>query len=237
MNVEIFASDDEDDDISNEPIIVKLRTLVKKVRKSVQMRHKLNKCCGIYNIKYLVPILDVSTRWNSTRDMITRYKHLKVPLRTLCNSEKTLSKFQINDNEWKQLMEIDGVLEKFKRATLRHPVMPSYLPTFDWLVTILKKCVNDNSVISNAARQGLSKLEKYQLDIDESILPFMAVVLHPALKLHYFKDYNYPSSLIRDIKKKISDYFLKEYKAPSLIAAIRRKMNCVQTVKNGKVRF
>lgn len=55
------------------------------------MRQKLNKCCEMCQLKYLGPIIDVSTRWNSTNEMIKRAEYLRRPLRALCAQEKNLS--------------------------------------------------------------------------------------------------------------------------------------------------
>lgn len=84
-------SENDTIEATNEIIVVKVRKLVKKIRKSVQMRQKLNKCCEMYHLKYLVPIIDVSTRWNSTNEMIKRAEYLRRPLRALCAQEKNLS--------------------------------------------------------------------------------------------------------------------------------------------------
>lgn len=68
--------------------------------------------------------------------------------------------------------------------------------------------------MSSVAQKGLLKLQKYELNIDETILPFIAVILHPSLKCGYLTEHKYPSSTIRDIKKKVSEYFREHYKAP-----------------------
>lgn len=143
--------DDNDDDTEDvptqgRPVVLKLRKLIKKIRKSVQMRQKLRKCCEIYKMKYKVPKIDVKTRWNSTNEMIDRGDYLKAPLRALCNNEKTLAALQVN--EWKILKKINKVLANFKRATQhismeRHPTITSYLPTFDFLMSVL--CDRKNS--------------------------------------------------------------------------------------------
>lgn len=80
-------------------------------------------------------------------------------------------------------------------------------------MSILRKCVAKKTVLANAAQKGLLKLEKYELDINEAILPFIAVILHPGLKCEYFVEHKYPNSTIRDIKRKVSEYFTEHYKA------------------------
>lgn len=87
--------DGEERDFGASEVIVKLRTLVRKIRKSVQLRQKLKKLCDVYQMKYLVPKIDVNTRWNSTFYMIQRGQYLAVPLKNLCSIEKTLKPFTI----------------------------------------------------------------------------------------------------------------------------------------------
>jgi hypothetical protein len=55
----------------------KLRKVIIKIRASPQRREKLKQQCIAANIKPLELIPDVSTRWNSTDDMITRALELK----------------------------------------------------------------------------------------------------------------------------------------------------------------
>lgn len=117
-------------------IVVKLRTLVHKIRDSAQMRQKLNKLCLVYSVIYQVSILDVKTRWNSTFDMILVAEHLKKPLNTLCTNEKSLSSLRITDRDWLELLEVEHLLQKFHRATQlvsmeRHSTIHAYLPTLD----------------------------------------------------------------------------------------------------------
>ncbi|HEY0222576.1 MAG TPA: hypothetical protein VGC17_07295 [Lactovum miscens] len=44
-------------------------------------------------MNYLTPKIDVKTRWNSTYEMLERADKLKVPIRALCGSEKSLRPF------------------------------------------------------------------------------------------------------------------------------------------------
>lgn len=159
---------DEEQDISNQPTIQKIRKLVRKIRKSPQKRQKLMKLCNLYKIKYLTPILDVATRWNSTFLMIERAEKLRTPLRAFCASEKSLNGFVMNEYQWTELQAIKKFLKKFDRATKlvsmeRHPTFSAYLPTLNWLLDSLKEFIRENpGALAIAARKGLEKLEKYK---------------------------------------------------------------------------
>lgn len=220
MNEPIYYDDGneeiESEDFDNEIIVVKLRNLIKKVRKSVQMRQKLKKCCEIFNIKYLVPIIDVKTRWNSTNEMMKRGQYLRDPLRSLSSHEPKLKSFQITDSQWDHLGKIQEVLVKFERATKlvsmeRHPTITAYLRIFAWLTSTLKDVIANKSILTPAARLGLAKLEKYQPTIETTKIPFFAVILNPALKMAYFKEHNYPASVVREIQKQFTNYFEANY--------------------------
>ena len=149
----IDDSDDDEDEVTASGLVIsKLRTLVRKIRKSPQMRQKLKKCCVINKMNYLAPIIDVKHRWNSTHDMITRAQFLRLPLNNLCSIERHLRPLLLTDDEWNELDQIQQILGKFKRATLlmcmeKHPVISSYLPTIDWLKETLEHCSANNPLL------------------------------------------------------------------------------------------
>lgn len=173
----------------------------------------------MFHIEYGVLIIDVKTRWNSTYHMIVRAKDLKLAVQALCVHEKSLTSLQLTEEEWSYLTVVEQLLVKFDRATKlmsmeRHPTIHSYIPTFDWIV----ECLNEfagrhNGVLRNAALGALTKMKKYEPTVDKCIIPFVATVLHPALKLTYFKEHGYSAAKIRDIKKAVAEYFTREYEA------------------------
>lgn len=198
-------------------IITKLRKLVKKIRKSVKLRQKLKKCCVIYDVPYHVPIIDVRTRWNSTYHMMLRAKELKVPLRVLCVHETSLQSLQITDEEWMYLAVVETLLQKFDRATKlmsmeRHSTIHSYIPTLNWMIDSVQEFADKHTdTLRHAAQGAVLKLKKYEVNIDECIIPFIATILHPALKLNYFKEHGYSTSEVREIKKAVFEYFTTNY--------------------------
>ena len=52
--------------------VSRLSFLCRKIRVSPKLRRLMEKICHQKGLVYLVPIIDVSTRWNSTFDMLTR---------------------------------------------------------------------------------------------------------------------------------------------------------------------
>lgn len=199
--------------------ISKLRKLIKKVRKSPQKRQKLNRLCQLYDIKYLAPIIDVATRWNSTFNMIERAAYLKVPLRALCSNEKSLKGICMSESEWKELSALNGLLQKFDRSTKlmsmeRHPSICAYIPTLNWLIESVESFIDENSgPLVIAARKGLEKLQKYEdyTQIKNSKIPYVAMFLNPALKMSYFKEHNFTKPMIKEIQKSICEVFENNY--------------------------
>lgn len=235
LNDEIVDEEDtEDMNPANEGLIAKLRKLIKKIRKSVQLRQKLKKICEAYGMKYLVPIIDIITRWNSSYYMICRAEQLTVPLRNLCANEKTLTSLQISDRECHHLIKIKNLLSKFERATKlmsmeRHSTNSAYIPTLNWLTSTLAEYVEDNDgPLAVAAHEGLIKLKKYEIDITKSKLPFICTFLHPALKMTYFKEHDYSRVTVRTIQTEVMNYFIKNYETPAAAPSRKRKYddNC-----------
>lgn len=220
LNAEIADDDESDDefdvDVNDGAVIGKLRKIVRKIRKSVQLRQKLKKICESYDMKYLVPVIDIITRWNSTFYMILRAKQLRTPLRVLCLNEKSLKNLWLATAEWQELDKIENLLEKFDRSTKlmsmeRHPTNSKYLPTINWLIEVLQDYLTENSdFLAVAVKAGLDKLQKYDSLIDDTTIPFICTFLNPALKMTYFKEH-YNRSAVREINTKISSYFAEKY--------------------------
>lgn len=243
MILQIF--DDEeviDVQVNDGTVVGKLRKMIKKIRKSVQLRQKLKKICESYDMRYLVPIIDVTTRWNSTFHMILRAKKIRVPLRHLCLNEDSLKSLWLASIEWQELDKVEGLLERFERSTKlmsmeRHPTNAKYLPTLNWLIEVLTDYTNEHSDgLAEAVKAGCAKLQKYEELINETSIPFICTFLHPALKMNYFKEY-YGRNAVRDINSKISTYFIANYSNATSTQSQTSKRKADQTDDDGDDEF
>lgn len=183
--------------------------------------------CNFYKMEYLVPIIDVATRWNSTFQMLQRADYLKTPLRALCLSEKNLNKFLMSEREWHDLDRVKVLLAKFDRSSQllsmqRHPTIAAYIPTMNWLLESLQDFISENpGPMADAAENGLQKLKKYEAEIaiKSSSIPYVGTFLNPALKMHYFKEYSNNKTYHKEIQKTISDLFEKDYANKGSVAS------------------
>jgi len=78
-------NNDEDYESDKTSILKALRSIFIKLKSSEQLHNKLKSSCDMTNTKYLLPIIDVATRWNSTFDMIEYGLSLRLALNVLCS--------------------------------------------------------------------------------------------------------------------------------------------------------
>jgi len=99
--------DNDDDYESVKTPVLKLRSIFIKLKRSEQLRNKL-KSSYITNTKYLSPIIDVATRWNSTYDMIECGLSMRSALNALCSTsnDMNIERFLLTDDEWYLLKQI-----------------------------------------------------------------------------------------------------------------------------------
>ena len=83
----------------NEPIN-KVRKLMKTIKNSTRLCDSLRLICNLKKIKYLKPILDVETRWNSTYYMLKRLDDLRPALGLLSANNKLLNSTYPNECDW-----------------------------------------------------------------------------------------------------------------------------------------
>lgn len=187
--------------------------MFKKIRLSEQWQIKLRSCCETTNVKYVSPNIDVSTRWNSTHDMIKTGLHLKNPLNTLCENNEIFSHLKLNQDEWLLLEKFYKYFKIFKTVSTllggdKYEILPMVIVGFNMLLDSIEKQIFELD----------RKIDRNE--IDECLLTAFQAGRDKMLK-HYSKtNWIYCASLILDPRHKIETFDLtswgKEIKAESI---------------------
>ncbi|CAB5193101.1 unnamed protein product [Rhizophagus irregularis] len=211
----------DNDESSNEEVgslIVKLRTLIKKIKASPQQVDKFKAQCKVANVPNLNVILDVRTRCNSTYDMLVRARKLKEPFNILSNSDSNLRPFTINEDEWINLLEIEELLKYFAKATKQicgeaYPTLSYVIPIYNILLNKLEDFRDTPNRFENgkeAAINAINKLKIYYNKTD-STLYAVSLILDPRLKVEYMKDNEWETQWVDRTKKTVSELYMTLY--------------------------
>lgn len=178
----------------------------------------------------LMLVADNRTRWNSTYKMIQRAIKIKFFLDTYISKQiearvdryESLKRDQLTSTDWEELTHLNSLLEPFYKVTLATEGVDTFLykviPGMDLLLSQLEEYKNiyehhPLSHMKHVINMGWSKLDQYYKLTDEVPAYVASVVLHPALKWQYFeRKWKMHPSWIHTAKKKIKQFWIKEYK-------------------------
>ena len=91
--------------------VTKARKIMSTIKNSTSLCDSLRAFCSLKNIKYLKPILDVETRWNSTYYMLKRFKELEPALVLLAADNRSINAFYPDNDDWSS---IEVIINKIK---------------------------------------------------------------------------------------------------------------------------
>ena len=100
-------------------IISKFRKFIEKIRRSPKLLEEFKETVEKTKDPNIKLILDISTRWNSTFDMLKRALSLKssINLLILNSKSKEIKNIQIFNSDWIIIEELVMILEPFNKAT------------------------------------------------------------------------------------------------------------------------
>lgn len=201
--------------------LVKLREGIKSVKASPQRLQRLEEICTILKLKYLIPELDVATRFNSTCNMIGKSLRLKPALKIIFEEFEKHSKrdeqYVLTEAEWDDLETINEFLLPFAEATEmisgeKYVTMSLIVPLYDKLMShcesFLAKCTEESD-LSRGVKACFEKLKEYHKKL--SIVYTFATILDPRFNLSYFETRD-PSCDLVDIKCSLIEEFELKYK-------------------------
>ncbi len=221
-----------------------IKSIIKAIRNNHYLKNNFRKLVLEYKAKNKAKnkpkklILDNSTRWLSTYNMLDRFiyfkKEIAILLKRVNNLEKkkrdniNIDSFNISENEWNYLIKLRNILEIFRKPTIKLqssnyssiyftiPYITKLLVELDKLTINIDNIQEENLYIAIALLEAYNKLKEYfpiKNNNNISILKhlYLATLLNPQFKLRYFEDNNFPYIIIEQIK----EYFIiiyKEYK-------------------------
>jgi hypothetical protein len=149
-------------------VVAKLRSVVKAIRASPQRLQRFSAQCDLLKCNNLAPIIDVSTRWNSTFDMIERALCLQRAIEAFLLVDDDLHNIRFVESDWAYLRDVHTLLSPFKRALSiagqeSLPTFGSTIPLFRYVsdcLTDFRNCTR-NSVLRDIADVALQHLLKY----------------------------------------------------------------------------
>lgn len=177
--------------------ISRLAFLVRKIRSSPKLRRSMKKICEQQGKVYLVPIIDVSTRWNSTYDMLVRAIEYKEIINSTIyqQTDKKLKKIVLEEEEWACLDDVVEVLYPLKEVTLEvsqngaslsitNVMMLYYFCTVS-LKESMKK-FDESDDIYFGIQASIEKLEHYYDKLSPMV--GIALILDPRMKKEFLVD-------------------------------------------------
>ena len=128
--------------------IFAVRNVVKAVRGSSKLEHKLQQYAHFHDEPDKKLILDCEIRWNSTFDMLQVALKLKMSLTDLAANESSLQ--IISDDDWNKVKVVVSLLQPFKLATEEicgdnFVLVSSLYPVFISIKDHLNECGKKNT--------------------------------------------------------------------------------------------
>ncbi len=119
VDVETYDAGSESND-KMVTAVSRLSFLVRKIRRSPKIRRLMAKVCRENEVKCLIPIIDVKTRWNSTYDMLVRAIKIKDIISDTFYGYKdnSLIALLLDEQDWECVQQLVEILTPLKEVTL-----------------------------------------------------------------------------------------------------------------------
>ena len=193
-----------------------LRSIIKKIRGSTQLRIRLKLHCEVNQEPQILPTLDTKIRWNSLYDCFSECNRIWKSLSSMVAKEEELNLFKLSEEDFEILEDFLNILRPFKKATLDLSSESSVNGSKLFLImTIIKnhieKMKNDAAVPKSRYSKYESgfeamkkKFEKYWQIIEEYSI--ICHVLDPRFKMEFLGNRVLKNLAMSLIKPKFETY-------------------------------
>lgn len=231
-NIDRFLEDDNNFCESSFSVLAidKISIMIRKIRRSPRQFEKFKQACVLKGLKPLMPIIDVSTWWNSTYDMLFRSTTYREALKLHALNEGWNSLI-LTEQDWKSIQFLVEVLKPFKEATKLASVssvsisLNNSVSICEFLISSLKESVEKCKVslpgLASSIEIVALKLQSYYNK--NSVVANLSGVLDPRKKLSFFENAwaSNPED-VEGLKEQFSDAFL-HYKGSLPTAPVEEK--------------
>lgn len=230
-------SDDEESDDENDNLfyvmIVKVRSIFKKLRGIETLRNTLKSFCDATNIKFIKPVLDVRTRWNSTFEMLNVFFKLLPALRLLWDNCPVVNSYKLHNDQLSTLKTVFELLRYFQYLTKilssdKDVSLPTAVVGLNTLLDKLEETMSqlnnkpdvtpEDDIIISSLVKGRDKLIKHYKKCNWVYC--VALLLDPRFKLEGFDSTEWGRDLKNMAEKKFKDIFRYEYYNKHIIESV-----------------
>lgn len=178
--------------------------------------------CKAHELKVKLFPRDVVTRWNSTHDMMMFALEYRKPIDSItADKSLKLRKYELDNEGWCIIEQLVSVLEQYKSATLYFSQdsasIAGVIPAMDTLNNTLDPETKQpyHPSILAALTVARKKMDHYYSLTDEAAPYRMAMVLHPGLKLEYFRQHEWEKEWIEQAERMVREEYAASYEKPA----------------------
>jgi len=214
----------DDEEMDKDNAMIKLRSIFLKLKRSEQLQIQLKSCCDVTNTTYFSPIVDVSTRWNSTYKMLKMGLKIRLALNALCLNNLKLNRFIINDNEWYVIKVTCHFLKDFKMVSTllggdKYITLPFVIVAFNLLLDKIENAMSELDSKEDQNEVDINMLSAYRVGRDKLLKYYqitnwmycVSLILDPRHKSKTFEKTSWGKELVVESLNKFKTIFRKNY--------------------------
>jgi hypothetical protein len=207
------------DTVAVRDMVTKRRRLAFAIVRSTTIALPAWRChCKELNLKPRLLPRDVVTRWNSTYYMLDfAIKYRTVIDAMTADKSLKLRKFELEMEEWTIAEDLVAVLLQYKNATLffsqDSASVAAVIPAMDRISNHLNYKTGKayHPSIAVAMKLARKKMDRYYSLTDSSTTYRIAMVLHPGMKLEYFRNHQWKGEWIKEAERLVREEYIARY--------------------------